>query len=58
VKVALWKNGDNYNTTISNSYKAEDGSFKDTNSSSTDDTLILQGLLTIAAAKASELQLG
>jgi hypothetical protein len=25
VKVALWKNGDNYNATISNSYKAEDG---------------------------------
>ena len=58
VKVALWKNGDNYNTSISNSYKAEDGSYKDTTSFSAHDTLILQGLLAMAAAKSIELQQG
>jgi hypothetical protein len=56
VKVALWRNGDNYNTTVSNSYKAEDGNYKDTDSFSPLDTLVLQGLLSLAAAKAIELQ--
>lgn len=55
VEVALWKNGENYSTTHSNSYK--DGEeYKTTTSYSLLDGFVLNGLLAQATAKGIELQ--
>jgi hypothetical protein len=55
VEVALWRNGDNYSASFSNSYKDGD-TYKPTTNYSMLDIITLQGLLAMAAAKGIELQ--